>query len=55
MVTALSVMSYFLFYGFSNFGALQTVHRLQEGKRFSSRTPEGGPPTPAHSWLACGS
>lgn len=48
MVTALSVMSYFLFYAFSNFGALQTVHRPQEGKRFSSCA--GGPPTPARSW-----
>lgn len=36
MATALSVISYFLFYGFSNFEALQTVYRLQEGKCVSS-------------------
>lgn len=31
MTTSLSVI-YFLFYGFSNFEAFQTVYRLQRGK-----------------------
>lgn len=32
MATSLFVISYFLFYGFSNFEALQTVYRLWKGK-----------------------
>lgn len=53
MATSLSVISYFLFYGFSNFEALQTVYRLQRGKVLflpaplpSREAPQGPAPSP---------
>lgn len=52
MATALSVIPYFLFYGFSNFEALQAVYRLQKGKvlvlpaESPAERPPRGPPTP---------
>lgn len=46
MATSLSVISYFLFYGFSNSEALQTVYRRQRGKVLflPAESPAEGPP-----------
>lgn len=45
--TSLSVISYFLFYGFSNFEALQTVYRLwRKSTSFSPHVPHQAAPHP---------
>lgn len=46
MATSLFVISYFLFYGFSNFEALQTVYRLWKGKVLSLLCPPSRLPSP---------
>jgi hypothetical protein len=47
MATSLFVISYFLFYGFSNFEALQTVYRLWKGKVLSLLCPPPAFPPPS--------